>query len=113
MPLPGAGILPYVRLGLAGPTLAPACPNLPALKLPGDPAAGEQTRRLADRRRDAGRALARQNRVFGLHRKNHTCRFLTCLSLLPPCVQSAASRLCSPMSPLSNKSQDPRDRKSV
>ena len=42
MPLPGAGILPYVRLGLAGPALAPSRPNHPALKIPGDPAPGNK-----------------------------------------------------------------------
>jgi hypothetical protein len=80
MPLPGAGILPDVRLGFGSPTLAPSRSNLPALKIPRDPAAGEQTRRLADRRRDARRALARQHRVFGFRGKNRTFPFLTCLS---------------------------------
>ena len=42
MPLPCASILPYVRLGLASPTLAPSRPNLPALKIPGYPAAGNK-----------------------------------------------------------------------
>src|ERR1035441_4176920 len=90
MPLPGAGILAYVRLGLASSALAPSCPNLPALELPGYPAAGEQTRRLTDRRRDTRRALARQNRVSCFHGKNHTSGFLTCLSLratAPACIR--------------------------
>ena len=82
MPLPGAGILPDVGLGLASPPLAPSRPNLPALKIPHDPTAGEQTRRLANRRRDARRALARQHRIFRFHRNNHASPFLTCLSLL-------------------------------
>jgi hypothetical protein len=82
MPLPGAGIFLYVSLRLASPPLAPSSPNLPALKIPRYPAAGEQTRRLADRRRDARRALARQHRVFRFHGKNHTFHFLTCLSRL-------------------------------
>jgi hypothetical protein len=33
MPLPGAGILSYMRLGLASPSLAPSRPNLPVLKI--------------------------------------------------------------------------------
>ena len=71
MPLPGAGILLYVSLGLASPAFAPSRANLPALKIPRYPAAGKQTRRLADSRRDARRALARQNRVSRFHGRNH------------------------------------------
>lgn len=81
MPLPGAGILLYVSLCLAGPPLASARPNFPPFKIPRYPAAREQTRRLADRRRDARCALARQHRVFRFHGKNHTSSFLTWLSL--------------------------------
>ena len=82
MPFPSAGILPYVRLGLARPPFTPPRPNLPALKIPGDPAAGEQTRGLADSHRNARRALAGQYRVFRFHGKNLTHTFLTCPGLL-------------------------------
>ena len=82
MPLPGAGILPNVHLGLGGPTLAPSRPNLPVRKIPGYPASREQTRRLADRRRDSRRALAGQNRVLRLHGKNHTSGFRAWLRVL-------------------------------
>jgi hypothetical protein len=37
MSLPGAGIPPYVRLGLANPTRAPSHPNLPVLKIENNP----------------------------------------------------------------------------
>src|ERR1017187_2606797 len=83
MPLPRAGILPNVQLGLGGPTLAPSRPNLPPRKIPGYPASREQNRRLPDRRRDSRRALAGQNRVLRLHGKNHASCFLTWLALLP------------------------------
>src|ERR1019366_7566895 len=37
MPLPGAAIPPYVRLGLASHTRAPSHPNLPVLKIESNP----------------------------------------------------------------------------
>ena len=82
------------------PPLAPPRPNLATRKIPGDAAAGEQPRRLADRRRDTGRALARQYRVFRFHGKNLTSCFLTCRPLLPTLERSRI--ICHAPAPFMN-----------